>query len=467
LVSWIADSKQEIGMPQDFAARGMAAQNRSRARRLATLDTLARGLAENLPPGLPAVMETPIAESRNASSQIAGSVHYSNRDNSPSTNFETHYSYYGGAPEYLFNWYRQMRTNHNGNGSDPAANPRYAPSSTVRFATHADKFEIYATNYQGFRVKVNGKYAKAGMYGVAALNGDTNGAGRQFLFDFAGTEFAGTGLKLVEAQGYYDFRFGGVTVPPTFTVSPWPQPFALRAALHGDSMPVTVSDTGADYRTAQHGLMPHVLQTLTGISDIWVNAIGSVGFVTDGGAGGTGGALSTFIEQAAVDFAGEKFDLAWELGGRNDTPYYGSVTTYQAVVESWIAAVLADNAEAIVILTGPLSVTTAEAAAASMQAVQTAKRQAAARFPQNCAFIQTCGNATLADPWIFGTGKQGATTGNGNADTVRGNDGTHPTVFGHQYLGTRLAQETARVIPWLASRVRDGVLAGVNDRDLV
>jgi lysophospholipase L1-like esterase len=440
--------EQEIGMLQDFAARGIAVQNRSIRRRLAVLDML--------------VMGTPIAESLNAASQIASSKHWTNRSDNAAQNYEKHYSYYGGAGEYISNVFWRTRTGHLGNGTDPAANPNYAPSSTIRFATHADKFEIYAVNLNGFRVKVNGKYTKAGLYGNPTVNGVGSGLARHFLFDFTGTEFAGTGLKLVEVQGYADLRFGAVSVGPTFTVFPWPQPFALRAALHGDSMVSTFSDAAGVYEASAHGLMPHILQQLTGICDIWANSIGSVGFVTDGGT-----TNSTFIEQLAADFSDEKFDLVWELGGRNDGGSYGSQGAYQLVVESWIRGVLADNPDALIFLTGPLMVTTAEAAAASAQAMQAAKKAAAATFPRNCAFIQTCGNATVADPWIFGTGKQGATTGNGNADTVRGNDGTHPTVFGHQYLGTRLAQETARVIPWLAGRIRDGVVSGVNNLDLV
>lgn len=42
--------------------------------------------------------------------------------------------------------------------------------------------------------------------------------------------------------------------------------------------------------------------------------------------------------------------------------------------------------------------------------------------------------------YITGTGRQGATTGDGNADRFIGTDGVHPTVAGHQALATRIAQ---------------------------
>jgi phospholipase/lecithinase/hemolysin len=41
-------------------------------------------------------------------------------------------------------------------------------------------------------------------------------------------------------------------------------------------------------------------------------------------------------------------------------------------------------------------------------------------------------------PWITGTGRVGATTGTGNADTYIGSDATHPTDAGHAYLARRV-----------------------------
>lgn len=442
-------------------AGGMSA---SLARRLATIDMLSRSIAENLPKGLPGLIDVPIAENRSSSTQIASGTFYGFSSTTPASHFPNHYSFYGGDWSNFYSTNYLIGVNyHGGNGSDPSSGPGTRPSVSARFVTHADKFELYIQNYLGFRVLVNGKYLKTGAYGVSALNGDA-GSGRWFLFDFAGTEFAGTGLKQVEVQAAFDeFRLGGAKVPIAHTIAPWPQAMPLKCALHGDSMPGTVSDTGTDYRTSLHGLTTLVVQRLTGIADIWANNIGGAGFIAD-----TGGTRSNFVEQATIDFSGKQFDLVWELGGRNDTPYYGSQAAYQAIVESWINIVLADNPDTIIVLTGPLTVRNAEAyqSAVTTAAVQDAKKAAAASFPRNCAFIETAGNAVTNDPWIFGEGKQGAPIGNGNADLVRGNDGVHPSVFGHEYLGTRLVAETARVLPLLASRIRDGVIEGVNDTDI-
>lgn len=227
----------------------------------------------------------------------------------------------------------------------------------------------------------------------------------------------------------------------------------------------TGSDTGVTnaFEVALHGRMPHIVQGLTGIPNVWANNIGGVGFVSDGG-----GTLSNFIEQAGVDFSGAKFDLVWELGGRNDAGFYGTEAAYRDVVKWWIELVLADNPDTVIVMSGPLSVINDESyqSSAAFAAMQRAKKAACAAYPRNCAFIETCGNAVTNDPWIFGTGKQGDTKGDGNADLIRGADGTHPTASGHHYLASRLVAETARVLPLLASRIRDGVVPGVNDGDL-
>ena len=446
----------------DFAARGLIAQARQTDRRLATIDMISRGIAENTGRGLPGLIDVPITESRSSTTQIASGTTYGFSSSTAASNFPHHYSMYGGEQTFYDTTSLRLIPSHNGNGSDPSANPNSKTGAVFRFQTFADQFEIYCHNYLGFRVRVNGKYLQTGMYGVQAINGDTAGS-RFYLFDFTGTEFAGAGLKQVEIIPGADYRFKGVRVPIAYTVAPWPQALPIKAALHGDSMPDTVSDTGTDARTSLHGLTHNIVQALTGLPEIWNNANGSVGFVVD-----ASGTKSTFGEQATIDFTGTKFDLVWEIGGRNDSGSQGSAAAYQAVVEAWIDTLLADNPDMLIILTGPITVQNSEGyqSSTSVADIQNGKKAAAASYPRNCAFIETAGNAVTNDPWIFGTGKQGATTGNGNADLVRGNDGTHLTVLGHQYLGSRIVAETARVLPLLASRIRDGVIEGVNDGDL-
>jgi lysophospholipase L1-like esterase len=47
---------------------------------------------------------------------------------------------------------------------------------------------------------------------------------------------------------------------------------------------------------------------------------------------------------------------------------------------------------------------------------------------------------TITTPWMTGTGRAGALTGNGNSDVTCTTDAVHPTVVGHQIYGTRIAR---------------------------
>lgn len=85
----------------DFAACGLAAQNRSILRRLATLDTLARGIAVNLPKGLPSVIAAPVTESPSSTTTIASGTFYGFNSGTPASDFRHRYGLFGG--EWLFN----------------------------------------------------------------------------------------------------------------------------------------------------------------------------------------------------------------------------------------------------------------------------------------------------------------------------------------------------------------------------
>ena len=55
---------------------------------------------------------------------------------------------------------------------------------------------------------------------------------------------------------------------------------------------------------------------------------------------------------------------------------------------------------------------------------------------------------TVVGPgFITGTGRQGATANNGNADRYIGNDGSHPTAAGHEFLGRALTDLLTAVLP--------------------
>lgn len=105
---------------------------------------------------------------------------------------------------------------------------------------------------------------------------------------------------------------------------------------------------------------------------------------------------------------------------------------------------LAARPDTIVFMTGPII--PAPPAAADLK-IGAAKAAAAAKYPRNVAYIDN-----LADPWFFGTGRQGSTVGDGNRDWAIGSDSTHPTLEGHRYLAQRMARAIAGAIPALIAR---------------
>ena len=60
----------------------------------------------------------------------------------------------------------------------------------------------------------------------------------------------------------------------------------------------------------------------------------------------------------------------------------------------------------------------------------------AAAAPRNVVgYIDSVGGS-----WITGTGKVGATAGDGNGDLLIANDGVHPSPAGHDYYARRIGQ---------------------------
>lgn len=455
-------------MIHDFAARGLAAQNRFNARRLATLDTLARGIAENLPNGLPGLTASPPEISAPVSaSAIASGTLFGFNATTPSSDFRHRFAFYGGDWRFTGSTYPYTVSlaawqTHLGNGTDPSANEAQGQSGCIRFTTWADKFEVWQAEVYGFRMKVNGEYVRQGVIGNSPLDGVPANSSVYILFDFGGS-----GLKQVEIE--YDAglcHFRGIRVPSAYTVEPWAAPDALRMSVWSDSLADTVVDP-SDHRLARIGMMPQVIRALTGQPDLWVQASGATGFLND-----KSGTRSTFVERAGVDFpAYGPFDVVIDIGGRNDsTPDETAADAFQQAVEDWIDIVLASNQDTIICMTGPQSSTGTEAYSTNTNGLATKqdrKKAAAAKYPRNCLFIETIGNAGNPDPWINGNGKVGSSGSTaGNADRLSG-DYVHRSIQGHVEIGTRIVQEIARRLPLLASRIRDGVIAGVNDADLV
>lgn len=333
----------------------------------------------------------------------------------------------------------QPVTTHAGDGTNPLVNE--SGTGRVRFALDAPSFELYlrcdglSTN-GGFRLKVDGRYVRVGAMGIDA----TVGALRYIPITWGDGSDTFRKTRHYELEIIQNVYFGGVRTSNAYRPAPWPQADGLRVLVHGDSMVSAVVDSGSReaWPTAGSGF---ILADLLGQTDTWVSNVGGSGWFTPANPK----TKNWFNDRVAIDVVPAGADVVVEMGGLNDSSLAGlSQAALQAAVETWLDTVLAARPDSIVFMTGPI---TPSAATAGDLKVGAAKAAAAAKYPRNVAYIDN-----LADPWFFGSGKQGSVIGDGNRDWAIGSDGTHPTLEGHRYLAQRMARGIAAAIPPLIAR---------------
>lgn len=327
---------------------------------------------------------------------------------------------------------------HQGNGTDPTTNPSYG--GRVRFMTEAPLLELWvqcsaATDGGGFRLKVDGQYVKAGT-----LGNDGNGLYRYIPITW------GTGVAADRKLRHYELEFTtigafvGIRTAPIYKPSPWPQADGLRVLQHGDSLVATIIDSGT-FSTGVAGHSGNCIPNMIGQSNYYASGTGGAGWVTP-----SAHTQSWFNDRVALDIVAAAPDVIIDHGGGNDEPQLtaGTVTqaAYQVLVETWLSAILTAKPETIIFMTGAINASSM--AALGYTRIAAAKAAAAALWPKNVVFIDTAAN-----PWVFGTGKQGTTTGDGNRDWVTGADGAHPTMEGHVALSSWLVRAVSASIPAL------------------
>lgn len=432
----LADENGEtrIDMGQGQAGLAMAlAIDAVKDKRLRTLATLRESIART-GGQLPVVMAAPpTIGAASASTGIATG---------------TSWQFYttGGAPQYDHmvtllggvwggiagtapgNYTLAARNGYTGNGTDPLTNPTYG--GVMRFACEAPELELWvrcvaAGSGDGIRVKVNGEYIKTGC-----IANDGFGLYRYIKLTFGS-----------RAMRYFELDFGGsayivgIRTPNEYKPMPWPQPDGLRGLVHGDSFVWTVSDSGDD-DTGLSGPLGITLRNLLGQADTIPCGIGGAGWLAP-----TVKDRSWFNDAVAANVVARAPDFIIEHGGGNDSSLSFTQAEYQALVETWLSAVLTAKPETIIFMAGPVIISEP---GAQHLVIAAAKQAAAALYPKNVAYLDN-----FTDKWVFGTGRQGATTGNGNRDWVCGTDNGHPTMEGHVALAGRITRAVSGSIPAL------------------
>lgn len=238
--------------------------------------------------------------------------------------------------------------------------------------------------------------------------------GKYWYFDWKGVRKV-RNYRIYASEG---FRLGAVVTTPIDTV------FAPR-----DRMTVGMMTDSYGQGSVNVGEYPTAIPYLLGrllAADVRKSSYGGSGYQTTGSMPGGG----TFLTRAAY-FDDAEIDVMLWMGGIND-----SATGLQAAAEACYAAFAAAHPGVPQIAVGPWSPSSTYEAAngAKWTAIQ------AACAAQGVAFIDNRG-------WITGTGRVGATVGDGNADVLISSDGTHPEpVAGRHFLASKIAAEVTSIL---------------------
>lgn len=223
--------------------------------------------------------------------------------------------------------------------------------------------------------------------------------------------------------------FGGIFLPPG--ASMWkPASPSKRIMIFGDSI-----SGGSNMNTAGGaGTWFSRAARLLGYSDLWNESLGGTGYIT-------AGSFATLGTRAPIDVIPNAPDTLIISAGYNDNG--GSQPTISSAAASLYSAIKAGLPSTAIYVIGCWSPSGSPATSIT-NTDNTLKAAAAAAnlpfiSPLTGGIYDSTGTLIATHgAWITGTGRVGATTGSGNADTYIGTDATHPTDAGHTYLASRV-----------------------------
>lgn len=289
----------------------------------------------------------------------------------------------------------------------------------ISFVFEGQSFEFLTKRFTsiGFRIWANEQphaatptFMPSGGTSSLVLVDFGTRARRRVMIEFAGSNTTTT--------------YGGLRYLPTDTVSPPAEQSPLRILFLGDSQ---VQGSGA---AAWSSGFPIRTARLLGFDDFILNG--------DSGTGVThanNGLGAKYRDRLATDVIPQAPDVVVISGSTNDS----GDTGIQAETQALVNAITAALPTAIVVVVGLLYPGTFSAPYNTIHAAMKAGA-AAAGVP----FIDTQSPSL----WSFGTGRIGATTGNGPSDTLLESlgGGVHLSDAGHLHYGDRLAIELGRIL---------------------
>lgn len=237
---------------------------------------------------------------------------------------------------------------------------------------------------------------------------------------------------------FYTVPFGGVHLPPGAIMwSTATRPGRFMA--FGDSL----SDGSSLNTGGGAGTWAAKTASLLGYDNCWNEARGGTGYIT-------AGSYATLANRVATDVIANAPTKLIVWAGYNDNG--GSQPAISTAAASLYSTIKAGLPSAAVYVIGCWSPTGSPGASLTNTDATLRTAAAAANLPFISPITGACYDASgtliaTHGAWITGTGRVGATTGTGNADTYIGTDAVHPTDAGHAYIARRIMAALQEITP--------------------
>lgn len=345
-------------------------------------------------------------------------------------------NWYGGVPSPILTTYVAMPVTSiapstAGNiGSGFADKNQWA--SAIEFMTDSDKVQItaYTSSAVKHMFQVDGQYVDfAGTPGLSATNADC-----AFMLTFASRKPRRIRMLIPSLPSKGPTLMKAIRVSPTCSI--WKPSLAqvLRCGWMGDSYSEGTNGAASIY-PIPNAAWPVLTCELLGIRDCRQLAVGQTGYISN-----AAGARSKLRDQLPGYWNQAPFDLIVVAHGYNDASNTAAAITAEALL--CFQAIRAANPGV------PIAVLGCQAGSGGPNASQIATDNAIGAAVTSFG-DRLCGfHAVSADTptWLNGTGKIGATTGNGNADVYVDPDGAHPSLAGAEFLAYRSAKAIRTII---------------------
>ena len=303
---------------------------------------------------------------------------------------------------------------------------------SVEFGTDTQVFQVrfkYISTATMYRLSIDGRKVSDLMQ---SSGGTTAGSGHMLTVDL------GSAAPRRIRIDFVTMPFGGVYLPPGASI--WQVPLrGSRLGVLGDS----ISDGSAGNTGAGGGTWFARATRLLGCTDAWEQGRGGTGYITPG-------AYAIFQDRIALDVNPYSLDRLIIWGGYNDNG--GSQSAISTAAASLYSALKTALPSCQMYVIGCWAPTGSPGAGIVNTDATLKAAAAAANLPFISPITGACYDSTgtlvtTQGAWITGTGKVGATTGTGNADTWISSDGVHPTDTGHIGLSRRITAAITALMP--------------------